>query len=454
MRIMAVVFFFSSTFGAWVFNYPAIARPSPEIFQNQNTSVNSKAIELPETGVYSEVTRVPNVEVTRALETQVDRGKVKMPMLKLTDLTPVSGTAAELLPLEHLQAQSPVHEGKPEAGVYSEVTTRVPNVEATIVLETQVDRGEVKMPVLKLTDLTPVSRTPADLLPLERLQAQSSVPEQTPDFPEVPPSPPDDPYTPDESDDDLRKPDIIRRSLQESSRRQPNLELLLRSSAQTYSSVNSPAINRQTAFVNSALLRGKLDLGSETHLVADAGGSSVLFTSEDGYNALNFSFGVRQQLANNTAAELAWVQERLSKNGSSDDLVDNSLRLAVGRLDRLSSKLRLDSGYELRASFASPYEASLVRNTLTVGLRYDLTPRLQGRLDYQVVFDDFTRQDRLNTQQQISATTVYYLNQNTFINGSVSYLVGDSYNRLTGESGYNLNYLSIGVNIGYNLSIF
>ncbi|MEG4959395.1 MULTISPECIES: outer membrane beta-barrel protein [unclassified Microcoleus] len=453
MRIMAVVFFSSSTFGAWVFNYPAIASPSPEILQNQNTSANSRAIELPEAEVYSEVTRVPNVEETRTLETQVDRGEVKMPVLKLTDLTPVSGTAAELLPVEHLQAQSPVPEGKPEAGIYSEVT-RVPNVEATRVLETQVDRGEVKMPVLKLTDLTPVSRTPADLLPLERLQAQSPVPEKNPDFPEVPPPPPDEPYTPDESDNDLRKPDIIRRSLQESSRRQPNLELLLRSSAQTYSSINSPAINRETAFVNSALLRGKLDLGSETSLVADAGGSSVLFTSEHGYNALNFSFGVRQQLANNTAAELAWVQERLSKNGSSDDLVDNSLRLAVGRLDRLSSKLRLDSGYELRASFASPYEASLVRNTLTVGLRYDLTPRLQGRLDYQVVFDDFTRQDRLNTQQQITAMTVYYLNRNTFINGSVSYLVGDSYNRLTGGSGYNLNYLSIGVNIGYNLSIF
>ena len=453
MRIMAIVFFSSSTFVAWVFNYPAIASPSPEIFQNQDTSANSKAIELPEAGVYSEVTREPNVEVTRTLETQVDRGKVKMPVLKLTDLTPVSGTAAELLPLEHLQAQSPVPEGKPEAGVYSEVT-RVPNVEATRVLETQVDRAEVKMPVLKLTDVTPVSGTSADLLPVERLQAQSPVPEQTPDFPEVPPPPPDEPYTPDESDGDLSKPDIIRRSLQESSRRQPNLELLLRSSAQTNSSINSPAINRETAFVNSAFFRGKLDLGSDTRLVAGAGGSSVLFTSEDGYNALNFSFGVRQQLANNTAAELAWVQERLSKNGSSDNLVDNSLRLAVGRLDRLSSKLRLDSGYELRASFASPDEASLVRNTLTVGLRYDLTPRLQGRLDYQVVFDDFTRQDRLNTQQQISATTVYYLNRNTFINGSVSYLVGDSYDRLIGESGYNLNDLSIGVNIGYNLSIF
>ena len=452
MRIMAVVFFSSSTFVAWVFNYPAIASPSPEIFQNQDTSANSKAIELPEAGVYSEVTREPNVEVTRALETQVDRGKVKMLVLKLSDLTPVSGTAAELLPVEHL-AQNPVPEGKPEAGVYSEVT-RIPNVEATRVLETQVDREEVKMPVLKLTDLTPVSGTAAELLPVERLQAQNSVPEQTPYFPEVPPSPPDEPYTPDESDDDLRKPDIIRRSLQESSRRLPNLELLLRSSAQTNSSINSPAINRETAFVNSAFFRGKLDLGSDTRLVAGAGGSSVLFTSEDGYNALNFSFGVRQQLANNTAAELAWVQERLSKNGSSDDLVDNSLRLAVGRLDRLSSKLRLDSGYELRASFASPYEASLVRNTLTVGLRYDLTSRLQGRLDYQVVFDDFTRQDRLNTQQQISATTVYYLNRNTFINGSVSYLVGDSYDRLIGESGYNLNDLSIGVNIGYNLSIF
>ena len=386
MRIMAVVFFSSSTFVACVFNDPAIARPSPEIFQNQNTSANSKAIELPEAGVYSEVTRVPNVEASRVLETQVDRAEVKMPVLKLSDLTPVSGTAAELLPVERLQAQSPV-------------------------------------------------------------------PEKTPDFPEVPPSPPDDPYTPDESDDDLRKPDVIPRSLQESSLRQPNLELLLRSGAQTNSSINSPAINRETAFVNSAFFRGKLDLGSETRLVAGAGGSSVLFTSEDGYNALNFSFGVRQQLANNTAAELAWVQERLSKNGSSDNLVDNSLRLAVGRLDRLSSKLRLDSGYELRSSFASPDEASLVRNTLTVGLRYDLTPRLQGRLDYQVVFDDFTRQDRLNTQQQITAMTVYYLNRNTFINGSVSYLVGDSYDRLIGESGYNLNDLSIGVNIGYNLSI-
>src|SRR4028118_1854588 len=180
MRIMAVVFFSSSTFGAWVFNYPAIASPSPEIFQNQDTSANSKAIELPEAGGYSEVTRVPNVEETRTLETQVDRGKVKMPVLKLTDLTPVSGTAAELLPVEHLQAQNPVPEGKPEAGVYSE-GTRVPNIEATRVLETQVDRGEVKMPVLKLTDLTPVFGTAAELLPVEHLQAQSPVPEGKPE---------------------------------------------------------------------------------------------------------------------------------------------------------------------------------------------------------------------------------------------------------------------------------
>jgi hypothetical protein len=454
MRIVAVVFFCSSTFVAWVFNYRAIASSSPEPLQNQNTSASAKAFETPEAGVYSEVTTVPTVEVTRLLETQVERGEVKMPTLKPTDLTPVSRTAAQVLPLERLQTQSPVLEEKPEAGVYSEVTT-VPTVEVTRLLETQVERGEVKMPTLKLTDLTPVSRTAAELLPLERLQAQSSVLEEKPDsFPEVPPPPPDQPSTPDESDGELRKPDIIRPPQQESSRRQPNLELLLRSSAQTNPSIYSPAFNRDTVFVNSVLLRGTFDLGSETRLVAGAGGSSVLFTSEYGYNALNFSFGVQQLLGNNTAAELGWVQERLYENGSSRDLVDNSVRLAVGRRDRLSSKLRLDSGYELRASFASPINRSLVRNTLTVGLGYDITPRLQGRLDYQVVFDDFTRQDRFNTRQQVSALAVYYLNRNTFISGSVSYLFGDSYNRLRNKKIENLNDLSIGVNIGYNLSIF
>ena len=388
MRILAVVFFYSSTFVAWVFNYRAIASPSPEPLQNQNTSASAKAFETSEAGVYSEVTTVPTVEVTGLPETQVERGEVKMPMLKPADLTPVSRTVADLLPLERLQAQSPVPEEKLES------------------------------------------------------------------FPEVPPPPPDQPSTPNESEDELRKPDIIRPPQQESSRRQPNLELLLRSSAQTNPSIYSSAFNQDTVFVNSVLLRGTLDLGSETRLVAGAGGSSVLFTSEYGYNALNFSFGVQQQLGNNTAAELGWVQERLYENGSSDDLVDNSVRLAVGRRDWLSSKLRLDSGYELRASFASPIDRSLVRNTLTVGLGYDITPRLQGRLDYLVVFDDFTRQDLLNTRQQVSALAVYYLNRNTFISGSVSYLFGDFYNRLTGAQVDGLSDLSIGVNIGYNLSIF
>jgi hypothetical protein len=388
MRILAVVFFCSSTFVTWIFNYRAIASPSPEPLQNQNTSASAKAFETPKAGVYSEVTTVPTVEVTRLLETHVERGEVKMSTLKPTDLAPVSRTAADLLPLERLQAQSSVLEEKPES------------------------------------------------------------------FPEVPPPPPDQPSTPDESDGDLRKPDIIRPPQQESSRRQPNLELLLRSSAQTNPSINSSAPNRDTVFVNSALLRGTLDLGAETRLVAGAGGSSVLFTSNYGYNALNFSFGVQQQLGNNTAAELGWLQERLYEKGSDNELVDNSVRLAVGRRDRLSSKLSLDSGYELRVSFASPIDRSLVRNTLTVGLGYDITPRLQGRLDYQVVFDDFTRQDLLNTRQQVSALAIYYLNRNKFISGSVSYLFGDSYNRLRNSEIENLNDLSIGVNIGYNLSIF
>jgi Putative beta-barrel porin 2 len=236
--------------------------------------------------------------------------------------------------------------------------------------------------------------------------------------------------------------------------RQPDVQLLLRSS--TFSSSNITAVDflkrSDTVFVNSATLLATPKLGEDTRFVASATGGLTRFATKDefNYNFLTFNAGIQQRIAPGMYGQLGWVQDRLYNQDNGDRiLVDDSVRLTIGRQDQLSKRLRLDSFYDLRASFAEPKAQSRVANSLGARLRYDLTPKLQGALDYRLTLKDYTNQDRFDTQHQVGVDLIYNVNKDLFIGSSASYLFGSS-----SASSIDLNNFSLGVNIGLNLPLF
>ena len=237
-------------------------------------------------------------------------------------------------------------------------------------------------------------------------------------------------------------------------RRQPDVQLLLRSSVFSSSNITSLSTfsPSDTVFINSGLLLATPKLGETTRLIASAGGGLVRFANQgdSNYNLLNFNVAVQQRIAPGTYGQLGWVQENLYRQGSGDRLLqDNSIQLIVGRQDQLGQQLRLDSFYELRASFTNPDDQNRVANTLGARLRYDLTPKLQGALDYRLTFKNFTQVDRADTEHQISALAIYNINPDVFVSGTVSYLFGRS-----SSAAIDLNNLSIGVSLGWNVPLF
>ncbi|MDZ8054762.1 MAG: outer membrane beta-barrel protein [Aulosira sp. ZfuVER01] len=237
-------------------------------------------------------------------------------------------------------------------------------------------------------------------------------------------------------------------------RRQPDVQLLLRSSTFTSSNITGFEVFQpsDTVFINGATLLATPKLAEDTRLIAAVGGGLVRYADQGdfNYNYLNFNVGIQQRLTRGMYGQLGWVQERLYRDGSGDRLLlDDSVRLTVGRQDQLDNRLRLDSFYELRASFATPSDQNRVANTLGARLRYDITPQLQGALDYRLSLKDFTQQERFDTQNQIGLEAIYNINPDLFISGSASYLFGSSSDPLV-----DLDNFSVGVNIGLNVPLF
>ena len=237
-------------------------------------------------------------------------------------------------------------------------------------------------------------------------------------------------------------------------RRQPDVQLLLRSSVFSSSNITSLSAfsPSDTVFINSGLLLATPKLGETTRLIASAGGGLLRFANrgDSNYNLLNFNVAVQQRIAAGTYGQLGWVQENLYRADSGDRLLqDNSVQFILGRQDQLGQQLRLDSFYELRASFTNPNDQNRVANTLGARLRYDITPKLQGALDYRLTFKNFTQVDRADTEHQISALAIYNINPDVFVAGNVSYLFGRS-----SSAAIDLDNLSIGISLGWNVPLF
>ncbi len=264
------------------------------------------------------------------------------------------------------------------------------------------------------------------------------------------------PRDPQDTQSELGEIRILKRPPQPQAtpRPQPDGQLLLRSSV--FSSSNTTGLSSfspsDTVFVNSAQFLATPKLGETTRLIASAGGGMTHFATQGdlNYNFVNYNVAVQQRIAPGTYGQLGWVQDTLYRNENGRRLVqENGVQLIVGHQDQLGKQLRLDSFYELRASFANPDEQNRITNTVGTRLRYDVTPQLQGALDYRLTFKNFTVVDRADTEHQVSALAIYNINPDLFVAGSVSYLFGHSSN-----STIDLNNLSFGLSLGLNVPLF
>jgi hypothetical protein len=260
------------------------------------------------------------------------------------------------------------------------------------------------------------------------------------------------PLDPEDTQSELGEIEIIDQPVQ--TRRQPDVQVLVRSSVFSSSNITALEVLRQsdTVFTNTAHLLITPKLGENTRLIASAGGGIVRFASEgdSNYNLEQYNVAVQQRLAPGTFGQFGWVQDTLRRPGSGDLLTrDNAVQLIVGRQDQLGKQLRLDSFYELRSSFTNPNEDSRITNTIGTRLRYDISPKVQGALDYRLSFKDFTQVERSDTEHQISALVIYNINPDVFLAGSASYLFGRSSN-----AAIDINNLSFGLSLGFNLPLF
>jgi hypothetical protein len=304
-----------------------------------------------------------------------------------------------------------------------------PNVEISIVPSLSTPKLTAQVPINPDPTASPVDRAPTDTEP----QA----------------------LDPQDTQSERGEIEIIEQPAQQpAQRRQPDVQLLLRSSV--FSSSNITGLEAlklsDTVFVNSAQLLATPKLGENTRLIASAGGGLVRFATEGNfnYNFLTFNVALQQRLAPGTFGQLGWVQDSLYRSDGGDRLVrDNAIQFILGRQDQLGRNLRLDSFYELRAGFANPDDQSRVTNTLGTRLRYDITPTVQGALDYRLTFKNFTQVDRSDTEHQLGASVIYNISPDVFVAGTVSYLFGRS-----SESAVNLSNLSFGLNLGFNVPLF
>ena len=170
-------------------------------------------------------------------------------------------------------------------------------------------------------------------------------------------------------------------------------------------------------------------LGPQTDLVAAIDGRLIRYggQSASNYNQLRFRAGVRQQLTSRISGEIGWNNQQLFDAEQGDRFLDeNSVRLAFYRRDRLNSRLRLDSVYELRLSFAKPDNRSRVINSLAVSLSYALQRQLQVGLDYQFGLSNFMQRQREDQYHRLLGRLSYRVSRHSQLSLQAGLSLGGS----------------------------
>jgi len=193
-------------------------------------------------------------------------------------------------------------------------------------------------------------------------------------------------------------------------------------------------------------------LGSRTYLLSSISGNLVRYTDETNldYNDIDLSLGVYHAFTRRAYLELGWRNDQFFDRSSGDRFLnDHSFYASVGRRDRFSSRLRLDTEYELEYNLADPISRNRVVNQFRTTLRYQITPELETDLSYRLNLIDFTKQDRNDYYHQLILGVSYDLSSESQISFFGGGRLGDS-----SESFLDFDSALIGVNISVNLPLF
>ena len=193
-------------------------------------------------------------------------------------------------------------------------------------------------------------------------------------------------------------------------------------------------------------------LGSRTYLISSIGGDLVRYTDETDldYNDLSFDLGVYHAFTRRAYLELGWNNNQFFDRASGDRFLnDHSFYVSVGRRDRLSSRLSLDTEYQLEYNLADPVSRNRAINQIRASLEYQITPRLETDVSYRFTLVDFTKQDRNDFFHQFILGLNYDLSADSQISFFGGGRLGDS-----SENFLDFDSALVGVSISVNLSLF
>ena len=122
------------------------------------------------------------------------------------------------------------------------------------------------------------------------------------------------------------------------------------------------------------------------------------------------------------------------------------MQLSLGRRDPLTSRLTLDSFYELSVNFADPQSRNRIINSFWVSLNYYLQKPLQVGIDYQVNLSEFTDGDREDQLHRLFGHLNYRISDTINMNVQAGVSLGSS----TAE---NIDFDGWFFSVNYNLQL-
>ncbi|MDZ8257227.1 hypothetical protein [Nostoc sp. ChiQUE01b] len=179
-------------------------------------------------------------------------------------------------------------------------------------------------------------------------------------------------------------------------------------------------------------------LGSKTFVNGSIDGNLIRYINQSQYhyNQVRFNLSIYQQLSQQMFGEISWSNQQLFYANSSDRfdsfkagdrfLNENSLQLSLGRRDPLTSRLTLDSFYQLSVNFADPQSRNRIINSFWVSLNYYLQKPLQVGIDYQMNLSDFTQRDREDEFYRLFGHLNYQISDTINMNMEAGVSLGSS----------------------------
>lgn len=193
-------------------------------------------------------------------------------------------------------------------------------------------------------------------------------------------------------------------------------------------------------------------IGPETNLLLTARATLLRYEeqSNSSYDELRFQAGVRHRFSERVYAQLSLSHQLLYDEGFTDQFFTNTgVEVTVGRRDRLTPRLTLDSYYQGQVFFSDPERFSNVLNSVGAYLGYRITPQWDTGVSYRLTISDFTQQSRHETYQRITGQLRYSLTPAV----RLSLFGGLSYGR-SSESRITFDDTFFGISFDATVSIF